>query len=84
MGMAIMVAMPPGPSAKPARKEVYPIKVWRKMGSRTMVPKRLKKTKNMMMFPVLKERFLKVRKLTIGFSVKNSTKMNMINEEMEI
>jgi hypothetical protein len=84
MGMAIMVAMPPGPSARPARKDVYPINVWRKIGNSTMLPKRLKKTKNMMTFPVLNERVLRVRKLTIGFSAKNSTRINMIKEEMEI
>ena len=29
ISIVIMLAMPPGPSTNPARKEVYPISVWR-------------------------------------------------------
>jgi hypothetical protein len=43
-----------------------------------------KKVKNAIIFPELNERFLKVRKLIMGFSVKHCTMMNRIREEMEI
>ena len=68
MGMVNRAAIPPGPMTSPAWKEVYPMSTWRKMGSSTMLPKRLKNTKNMTMQPLVKLLSLKRLRFTMGCS----------------